>query len=62
MEIWPSYTQKVNVIEKYGMYGMSKSELRGIIGKYILSRKPERVLMVKAARRVLSQKQWLGWG
>lgn len=50
-----------STIEKYGMYGMSKSELRGIIGKYILSRKPERIRMVKAARRVLSQKQWLGW-
>lgn len=48
-------------IERYGMYGMSKSELRGIIGKYIESRNPERVRMVKAARRVLSTKQWLGW-
>lgn len=50
-----------SIIERYGIYGMSRKELRGIIGKYIESRNPHRIDMVKAARRVLTQKQWLGW-
>ncbi len=49
------------VIEKYGMEGMSRKELMGIIGKHIMSRKAKNIDKVKAARIVLKKKIANGW-
>jgi hypothetical protein len=50
-----------SIIEQYGMYGMSKRELRGLIAKHIERRNEKSRMIVAAARRVETYKIWLGY-